>query len=65
MYTECPISYLFDQGCKEVYRLIKQTLLSEFSSFLPSDLLNELNIYSVYREVISSAEYDYDKTKKD
>jgi len=65
MVDKCPISTLDVPLCGDVYRLIKSTLLAEFSSFRPSELLNELNIYFVYKNVINSAESDYKRTKKD
>lgn len=61
---QCPISML-STDCSSIYELIKMTLLSEFASFKPSELIEELNIYLVYAGVISNAESDYNEhTKK-
>jgi len=51
--------------CSSVYNITKSTLMTEFgSSALPSQLLGELNIYFVYRDVIIRAESDFDKQNK-
>ena len=58
-YTECPISKVRNNSCSVVYSLIKSTLLAEFASFKPSELLNELNIYFIYKDTIAQAESDF------
>jgi hypothetical protein len=63
---KCPISELFNPICNEVYSLIKSTLLSEFGCGVPpSKLVEELNIYFVYKRTILSAENEFDNMQKD
>jgi hypothetical protein len=63
---KCPISELDNFNCNEIYVLIKNTLLSEFGCGVPpSKLLEELNIYFVYKTVILSAEADFNNIQKE
>jgi hypothetical protein len=63
---KCPMSELMDFYCTEIYSLIKNTLLSEFGCNVPpSKLLEELNIYFVYKRTIASAESEFDDIQKD
>ena len=56
LLTQCPLT-LAKNECSEVYNLLKSTLMSEMGSgALPSQLLDELNIYFVYRNIINKAE---------
>ena len=56
MLTQCPLN-LASPGCSEVYNLVKSTLMSEMGTGgLPSQLLEELNILFIYKEVIQRAE---------
>ena len=50
--------------CSNVYSLIKSTLLSEFFSCTPSDLLRELNVYFSYKDTILRAEGDFEEQRK-
>jgi hypothetical protein len=66
MYTECPISKLTNTYCSEIYLLIKQTLMGEFGAGVPpTALLQEPNVYFIYKDVISKAENDFKKTIKE
>lgn len=66
MYDECPISKLFVPNLPDIYKLIKATLGSEFGVGVPpSKLLEELNIYFVYLDAITSAESDFNRIAKD
>jgi hypothetical protein len=63
---KCPIGELFNPICNEVYSLIKSTLLSEFGCGVPpSKLVEELNIYFVYKRTILTAEADFDRVQKE
>jgi len=56
LITECPLT-LAKASCGEVYKLLKMTLLSEGGTHsLPSQLLEELNVLFVYKDVITNAE---------
>jgi len=58
------MSFLSNRECSEIYGLIKSSLISEMGgNILPSLLLNELNIYFIYKSTILKAENDFDKTK--
>jgi hypothetical protein len=62
---KCPISEIKKPNCSEIYSLLKSTLLSEFGCGVPpSGLLQELNIYFVYKRVILSAEADFDNIQR-
>jgi len=54
-----------NQQCSEIYTLIKKTLLSDFGyGAPPSIILEELNIYFIYKSIILKAESDYDRQNK-
>ena len=56
MLSQCPIA-LASGECTEVYNILKSTLLSEMGgAYLPSALLEELNVLFVYRDIIQKAE---------
>ena len=56
LLTECPLTVAKSE-CSEIYNILKSTLMSGMGgSFLPSELLDELNVYFVYRDIVQSAE---------
>ncbi len=64
LLTECPMS-LASPECNLVYSIIKNTLMGEMgTSFLPSQLLNELNVLFIYRDTIQKAESACEKATK-
>jgi len=62
-FDRCPINAMNDRDCSEIYSIVKSTLLSEMGAFLPSQFLDELNIYFVYKNTILKAESDFESNK--